>query len=70
MRLLLMVGNHLHNSGPTSDKSAKLDLANRRLAAIGHHDDFTHFIKPLWALDDEKKADRPVKMACNWGYSV
>ena len=66
MRLLLMVGNHLYKSGPNSHQSARLDLANRRLAAIGRHDDFTHFIKPLWALDDEKKAARPVKMACNW----
>ena len=62
MRLLIMMGNHLK----LTFNEAKLDLANRRLAAIGRHDDFTHFNKPLWSLDDDKKAARPVKPACNW----
>ena len=66
MRILIIIGNHLYHRQPPAAGDALLRLVNRRLAAMPRHDDFTHFGRPLWALDPDKKACRRVKQACNY----
>ena len=62
MRHLLFLGNWLYKTGG----DARLALANKRLAAMPRHDDFTHFSRVLWALDSKGDSTRTVKFAANW----
>ena len=62
MRILIIAGNFMYYSVG----EWLLRLANARLAALPRHDDFTHFQTPLWAMDEDKKNARRVKMFCNW----
>ena len=62
MRMLILMGNWIvHEHG-----EAALQLANERLAALPRLDDFTHFDRPLWAIEDDANAARAVKMAAFW----
>ena len=62
MRHLLLLGNWLYKTGG----GALLALANKRLAAMPRHDDFTHFSRVLWMLDSNREGTRMVKFAANW----
>jgi hypothetical protein len=62
MRILIIAGNFMYYSVG----EWLLRLANACLAALPRHDDFTHFQTPLWAMDEDKKNARRVKMFCNW----
>ena len=62
MRTLLLLGNWIvHEHG-----EEKLHLLNQRLTCIPRMDDFTHFNRPLLAMEDSSGATRKVKMAAFW----
>lgn len=62
MRHLLLFGNWVFKMGGR----VYLSLVNKRLDALPRHDDFTHFSRPLFSEDKERKTPRAVKMTTNW----